>query len=61
MVNIFEKLSVVNVADKISDLPKEEKMKPLFFEWHVEPIEEIRRIKYHGVIKFLVMLDDDPT
>ena len=31
MVNIFEKLSVVNVADKISDLPKEEKMNPLFF------------------------------
>ena len=31
MVKIFEKLSVVNVEDKISDLPKEEKMNPLFF------------------------------
>jgi len=31
MAKIFEKLSVVNVEDKISDLPKEEKMNPLFF------------------------------
>ena len=31
MVKIFEKLSVVNVESKISDLPKEEKMNPLFF------------------------------
>ena len=31
MVKIFEKLSVVNVEAKISDLPKEEKMNPLFF------------------------------
>ena len=31
MVNIFKKLSVVNVEAKISDLPKEEKMNPLFF------------------------------
>ena len=56
MVKIFEKLSVVNIEAKFRDLPKEEKMKPLFFEWHVEPIEEIRRMEYHGVPKVLVML-----
>ena len=61
MVKIFEKLSVVNVESEISDLPKEEKMKPLFFEWHAEPIEEIHRMEYHGVLKVLVMLDDDPN
>ena len=32
MVKIFEKLSVVNVEAKLRDLPKEEKMKPLFSE-----------------------------
>ena len=31
MVKIFEKISVVNVEAKISDLPKEEKKNPLFF------------------------------
>ena len=61
MVKIFEKLSVVNVEAKLCDLPKEEKMKPLFSEWHVELIEEIHRMENHGVLKFLVMLDDGPT
>ena len=61
IVNIFKKLSVVNVEAKLLDLPKEEKMKPLFFEWNVDPIEEIRRMEYHGVLKVLVMLDDNPT
>ena len=61
MVNIFKKLSVVNVEAKLLNLPKEEKMKPLFFEWNVDPIEEIRRMGYHGVLKVLFMHDHDPT
>ena len=61
MVKIFEKLSVVNVEAKLRDLPKEEKMKPLFFEWHVDAIEEIHRMEYHGVLKLLFMFVDEPT
>ena len=60
MVSLFEKISVVNVEPKLCDLPKEEKMKT-FSKWHVEPIEEIHRMEYHGVLKMLVMHVDDPT
>ena len=49
MVKIFEKLSVVNVEAKISDLPKEEKMNPLFFN---DMYNQLRRFVGWSIMGF---------
>lgn len=61
VVKIFEKLTGVNVEAKLPVLPKEETLKSLPSEWHVDPTEEIQRLEDNGVAKVLVVLDDDPT
>jgi hypothetical protein len=61
VVKIFEKLTGANIEAQLPVLPKEETLKSLLPEWHVDPIEEIQKLEDNAKAKVLIVLDDDPT
>ncbi|KAL1214325.1 putative 3-hydroxyisobutyrate dehydrogenase [Cardamine amara subsp. amara] len=60
VVKVYETLAGVKVEGKLPVLKKQDVLKSLPSEWHLDPTDDIHRLN-RGNSKTLVVLDDDPT